>query len=353
MNQFQSRLTCNTSDAALAMQCSVKKSLPVFQRLAIASLTVLLVACSDTSSVGDSDNNNTSTATDTTNIDNTTDNSNATDTGGNNATDNANNNVDTSTEEAISGNDSSNNSNPDTTTNANTDADANNTDTTSTDTSDADNNTNTEAPNTNPDPIANLAPIVLSPMPSSPLTPAPDANDEPIPTSGPVSTVSEYFLVRDGGGPIPDDTTGAWTLADFEAGLPEPRISVPSGVNTTDNPAPFFEGLANQTVFAGETLNLLLRPTDSDGSAPGMFPEFIPSDSQYIDNFNRTKTLRWTPLQPDVGIHEMKFTAVDADAPQYRAEYTVLVQVLLPADQSGIQNLAPNVNAVRPTHGTG
>jgi len=194
--------------------------------------------------------------------------------------------------------------------------------------------------------IAGLPPIQLSPLPQPPITPAPSSEDEPIQVSGPVSTVSEYFLVRDGGGSIPKDTAGKWTLEDFNAGLQAPRITVPANVDTTSNPAPFFDGLENQTIFAGEALELILRPVDSDGTKPGMFPEFIPQNSQYIDNFNRTKTLRWVPLQPEVGIHEMKFTAVDAEEPQYRAEYTVLVQVLLPEDQSGIVNLSPGVNAM-------
>ncbi len=196
------------------------------------------------------------------------------------------------------------------------------------------------------DPIADLPPIVLTPLPQPPTTPAPSAQDEPIQISEPISTVTEFFVVRDGGGPIPDDTTGQWTLEQFNAGLPAPKITKPNSVDESTNPAPFFEGLENQTVFAGETLEILLRPVDSDGTSPGMFPEFIPQNAQYIDNFNRTKTLRWVPLQPNVGIHEMKFTAVDELEPAYRAEYTVLVQVLLPEDQSGIENLPPVVNAM-------
>ena len=266
------------------MQTSAKKSLPFALRLAILSLTLMLVACSDSSSVNDGNNNNPG-ATDNNSVEPIAGENDSTNTSDNNVTDGADSNTDNATEQT-----SGTNENSDTTSSNETTSD---TDTANTD---ADNNSTNAPVTTNPDPIASLAPIALSPMPSSALTPAPSAADEPIPISGPVSTVTEYFLVRDGGGPIPDDTTGAWTLADFEAGLPEPRITVPSGVNTTTNPAPFFEGLANQTVFAGDTLSILLRPTDSDGTAPGMFPEFIPSDSQYIDNFNRTKTLRWTPL---------------------------------------------------------
>lgn len=198
-----------------------------------------------------------------------------------------------------------------------------------------------------PDGGANNQPVVLSPLPQPPLTPAPDAADEPVPVSGPVSTVTEFFLVRDPGGKLPDDTTGQLTDADFNAGPLPPVITVPPGVNTDINRPPYFVELENQTVFAGDTMELLLRPVDPDGQIPGMFPESLPEGAQYIDNFDGTRTLRWRPLQPDVGIREFTITAVDADEPQLRVRRTIRIKVVMPADPSSIVNLPPAVNAVR------
>jgi len=190
-------------------------------------------------------------------------------------------------------------------------------------------------------------PIVLSPLPQPGLTPAPGATDEPVPISGPVSTVTEYFLVRDPDGKLPEDTTGELTDADYDLGPLPPVVFNPTNVDTTTNRPPYFDGLENQTVFAGEQLDILLKPVDPDGNLPGMFPERLPRGAQYIDNLNGTKTVRWRPLQPDVGIQDFTVTAVDADEPNYRAQHTIRLRVLLPADQSGIENFPPAVNAIR------
>jgi len=191
-------------------------------------------------------------------------------------------------------------------------------------------------------------PLVLAPLPQPPLTSAPNAADEPIPVSGPVSTVTEFFLVRDPGPPLPEDTTGQLTDEDFNAGPIPVVITTPAGVNADVNRPPYFEGLENQTVFAGSTLDLVLRPRDPDGGIPGMFPESLPEGAQYIDNFDGTRTLRWRPLQPDVGIRSFTITAVDAAEPQYRVRHTILIKVVMPSDPSGIVNLAPGINEVRP-----
>ena len=190
-------------------------------------------------------------------------------------------------------------------------------------------------------------PIVLTSLPEPALSAAPSAADEPIPISGPVSTVSEYFLVRDPGGKLPKDTAGELTDADYDLGPLPPIILNPTNINTTTNSPPYFEGLENQTVFAGEELDILLKPVDPDGNLPGMFPESLPEGAQYIDNLNGTKTVRWRPLQPDVGIRDLTVTAVDAIEPEYRSQHTIRIRVLLPADQSGIENFPPSVNTIR------
>ncbi|MBX2839791.1 MAG: endo-1,4-beta-xylanase [Gammaproteobacteria bacterium] len=189
----------------------------------------------------------------------------------------------------------------------------------------------------------------LAPLPDPPLTQSPDQSNEPEPVVGAVSTITSYFLVRDPSGTVPEDTFGEITDTDFAQGPLPPVIFTPDHVDPTTNAAPYFDALEDQQLFAGETLQLLLRPLDPDGGIPGMFPESIPEGASYIDNFNGTRTLIWQPLQPDVGILEFTITAVDPVEPLYRTQRTVRIKVDLPADQSGIPNIAPTVNAVR-TH---
>ncbi len=188
--------------------------------------------------------------------------------------------------------------------------------------------------------------IVLSPLPQPPLTAAPDDSDEPELSTGPVSSVSSFFLLRDPVGKIPN-TDPQPTDAEFAAGLRPAIITAPNGFDTSSNQAPYFDNLNNVEVFAGSFLELVLRPLDPDGGIPGMFPEALPEGAQYIDNFNGTRTLRWRPLEPDVGFHSFRITAIDPVEPAYRVEQTVLIKVTLPSDPSSIINLPPAVNAVR------
>ncbi len=206
---------------------------------------------------------------------------------------------------------------------------------------------NSGSTSTNTNALLDYEPIVLSALPQPSLSPAPGAADEPIPISGPVSTVTEYFLVRDPDGKLPEDTAGELTDADYDLGPLPPIIINPNNIDITTNTPPYFEGLDNQTVFAGEELEVLLKPVDTNGNLPGMFPESLPVGAQYIDNLDGTKTMKWRPLQPDVGIRDFTVTAVDAEDGEYRSQHTIRIRVLLPADQSGIENFPPTVNAIR------
>ncbi len=80
--------------------------------------------------------------------------------------------------------------------------------------------------------------LVLSPLPQPPLTPAPDASDEPQLNTGPVSSVKSFFLRRDPAGIIPN-TEPSHTEAEFAAGLQTPVLTIPNGVDTTINRAPY------------------------------------------------------------------------------------------------------------------
>jgi len=188
----------------------------------------------------------------------------------------------------------------------------------------------------------------LGPLPQPPLTPAPGADSEPERVREAVSTVSDFFLVRDPPGDYNDVDADRLTDADFDAGPLTPVVITPANGDPSTNAAPQFVDLTDQTVFAGDTLELLLRPVDPDGGVPGMFPDALPEGSLYIDNFDGTRTLTWQPLQPDVGIREFTITAVDPIEPMYRTRHTIRIKVVLPADTSNIRNLPPTINLVRP-----
>ncbi|PID62228.1 MAG: hypothetical protein CSB44_03795 [Gammaproteobacteria bacterium] len=186
----------------------------------------------------------------------------------------------------------------------------------------------------------------LTPLPEPPLTPAPGPDSEPVVSRDPVSTVTEFFLVRD---PAPRiiDTGDALTDADFEAGPLEPVVYHLAEADSSDNNPPYFDGLGDVEAVAGQWLEVLYRPRDDDGGLPGMFPDALPDGAQFNDNYDGTKTFRWRPMQPDVGVSEFTVTAIDPADPQYRVEHTIRIRVSMPADPSTIPNIKPSLNQVR------
>lgn len=188
---------------------------------------------------------------------------------------------------------------------------------------------------------------VLSALPNPPYTPAPAADSEPVRALGPITNVSEFFVVRNPTRDL-DDDYGVLTDEDFAAG-PLPAVHyIPDHVDITANSLPYFDNLTDVEVFAGEELTVVFRPLDDDGGIPGLFPYAIPSGARYVDNFNGTRSLIWRPLQPDVGIREFTITATDPVEPYYRTERTIRIKVKMPSDPSSIINMPPVVNEIRP-----
>ncbi len=185
---------------------------------------------------------------------------------------------------------------------------------------------------------------LLPPLPSPALTPEPSQDDEPLSESIDLNTISDFVVVRDAGDPLPDVKVATLTIDDFNAGIPAPVIEIPPTVDPATNAAPFFEGLQNQELFAGEILEIVYRPLDTDGELPGMFPNDLPKGASFDDNFDGSKTFRWQPLQGDVGIREFAVTAVDAANPAYRSTQNIRIKINLPEDESGIPNVAPTLD---------
>ena len=120
------------------------------------------------------------------------------------------------------------------------------------------------------------------------------------------------------------------------------RRTLPDG----DNLAPTFVGLGNQQAFAGDDVNVLIRPTDIDGDVPGLFIGTLPTGMQSVDNFDGSRTLRWRPLQPDVGEYNITVTAFDSVDPSLTTEQTFTLTIELPDDPSTIRNEPPGIDLV-------
>ncbi len=184
----------------------------------------------------------------------------------------------------------------------------------------------------------------------------PDTDSTVEPDQNPPLNGSGNVLGANNGGsaPLPATTPAPQQPVFPFAGIPDnapqlpATVSIPDGVNPDVNRAPYFESLSDQQVLAGQFMELRLVPRDPDGNVPGLFTGPLPDGAQYIDNFDGTKTIRWRPLEPDVGVLEIMVTAVDAEEPLYRTSRTVRIRVRLPDDLSTIVNLPPSINEVRP-----
>ena len=192
------------------------------------------------------------------------------------------------------------------------------------------------------------ASAVLPPLPNPPLTEGPSADDEPLPFDSVFHTITQFQALRDTGPRIQQEVTTEFTEADFDAGLAEPVITVPPGLDPATNAAPFFEGLDNVRIEAGETLALRFVPRDPEGELPGMFAQQIPEGATFDDNFDGTRTLNWQPLQADIGITAFTVVAVDPEVSTYRSSQTVLIAIDEPSNPASIPNVAPRIRPVTP-----
>jgi len=187
----------------------------------------------------------------------------------------------------------------------------------------------------------------LPPLPSPPLTPLPDADDEPRAATGPYDTATDFALVEERA-PLPDEPEEGAEEESFPTTPPEPVVQAPPGHDLTANSPPYFPDLDHVTLYAGELLELRLAPVDPDGGVAGQHLERFPLGSQYIDNFDTTRTLRWLPYEQDIGIHEVIAYANDPVEPDLHAVYTIRIRVLMPSDPSTIENLRPGIDRIEP-----
>ncbi len=186
----------------------------------------------------------------------------------------------------------------------------------------------------------------LSPLPNPPLTQGPSEDDEPVPQDARLNTITSFQVLREANSRVPVVKVEQLTEEDFAEGIPDPVITLPEGVDPDENGAPFFEGLQNVRVAAGDVLEILYAPQDPEGELPGLFSQGIPEGATFTDNFDGTRTFRWQPLQSDIGITDLTIVAVDPAVPAYRSSQTVLIAVDEPTDPSAVPNVAPVVQTI-------
>ena len=195
--------------------------------------------------------------------------------------------------------------------------------------------------------IASDERITLEPLPNPPLTEAPAANDEPIPLAQEFHTITDFPLVGEPSPRVPGiSKVLGFTEADFAAGLPAAVITVPDGVDPALNSAPFFAGLDNVRVNAGELVEIRYAPQDPDGGLPGQFPQELPPGATFDDNFDGTRTLRWQTFQADVGITAFTAVAIDPAVSSYRSSQTLFIAVDESIDPTNVPNVAPSIQPV-------
>lgn len=154
-----------------------------------------------------------------------------------------------------------------------------------------------------------------------------------------VSTASYESTVADEG-PYSYFIVAFDVQSNFSA--PSQRLSLPD----QDNQAPFFVGFESQTIPAGPVWELIINPQDIDGDIPGLLGGLLPEGMQSDDNFDGTRTLRWQPLQPAIGEHQITMTAFDNADPTISTTRTITLTVVMPDDPSIIPNPGPTIDAV-------
>ncbi len=109
--------------------------------------------------------------------------------------------------------------------------------------------------------------------------------------------------------------------------------------------APQFIGLADQFVYLGQTLELVVRARSDDGSVPGLAIDRLPTNSSFQDNRDGTRTFRWYPYPVNIGDTWITFISIDAHDPTVRTQQTIKITV--ERDPNNPVNFPPVINGIR------
>ncbi len=121
------------------------------------------------------------------------------------------------------------------------------------------------------------------------------------------------------------------------------RLLLPAG----DNQPPSFEGLTDVLAYAGGEVEIDIKPIDIDGDTPGLFIGTLPEGMYSEDNLDGTRTLRWSPLQPHVGVYNIAVTAFDSTDSSLQTNRNFQLTIEMPDDPSTIRNVPPGIDLIR------
>ena len=94
-----------------------------------------------------------------------------------------------------------------------------------------------------------------------------------------------------------------------------------------ENQAPYFEGLASQSLTVGVPFEKVIRPIDPEGIAPALQVMGAPAGVTFDDLGDGTRLFRWTPGIEDTGVTEVTFIAIDHDDASLSATVPVQLEV--------------------------
>lgn len=126
-------------------------------------------------------------------------------------------------------------------------------------------------------------------------------------------------------------------------------LAPPSFANQT----PSLPTINEQTIVLGQTLSLLIKPTDGDGTVPSLFLRSAPANVGLYDAGNGARRLDWTPLESQVGRHVIVVVASDAQNSALQSTRNLIVNVVdsrsSNSQSAGLQPLPPQTVVVGQT----
>jgi|GEM_PF-2487206 len=96
---------------------------------------------------------------------------------------------------------------------------------------------------------------------------------------------------------------------------------------TTGNSGPSIDFIAQQEVFADESIQISINASDSDNTIPVFTLITAPEAGVFQDQGDGTAVFQWTPEFADIGIHEL---IVEASDGTLNARRTIQISVLVP-----------------------
>jgi len=115
------------------------------------------------------------------------------------------------------------------------------------------------------------------------------------------------------------------------------NLSVDESFVVTVNGKPTVATVADQTVAAESTLNLLLTASDPESETITLTVAGLPNGATFFDNQDGTANLTWTPTFADVGAYPVSVTATDSNGQADTKSFTITVTA---------PNRAPEINAI-------